>query len=53
MTTNLAIVLAAKFDDRAVIRTLALWKAHKPNLNTADANPATVGYLIETYGVCA
>lgn len=52
MNSNLAIALSAKYPDRVVLRTLALWKVRKPNLNTADANPATVGYLIETYGVC-
>lgn len=53
MDSNLAIALSAKYPDRVVLRTLALWKTHKPNLDTKGCDAGYVGYLIETYGICA
>ncbi len=47
MRSNLALAMSA---DLATIRTLALWRMYVPNLDTSDA--ASLGYLLDTYGVC-
>ena len=53
MRSNLAIALSLRYNDRVTLRTLALWKTRVPNLDTSQAHPGVVGYLIETYGVCS
>jgi hypothetical protein len=48
MRSNLALSMST--DTRTTIRTLALWRVYVPNLDTSDA--ASLGYLLDTYGVC-
>lgn len=52
MRSNLATALSLRFDDRTVLRTLALWRVRVSGLDTTAGHPGYVGYLIETYGVC-
>lgn len=53
MTSNLATMLSLLgYDDRTIIRTIALWRVREPNLDTIAAPPGGVLFLVRAFGVC-